>query len=226
MAATQTRHFSNRSTPASLADTVADTIRQQLILGELRAGQHLSEAALSQQLDISRNTLREVFRILIKEGLLRHEPNRGVAVVVPSIADIIDIYRVRRLIECQALEKAWPLHPAHKRMREAVQAAHQAREAKDWKTVGSANMAFHAAIVALSDSERLSAMYEDIAAELRLAFGLLDDPEYLHAPYVDHNARLLQMFMEGQTVAAARELETYLVQSERMVLAVYARQIS
>jgi hypothetical protein len=100
------------------------------------------------------------------------------------------------------------------------------REAKDWKTVGSANMAFHAAIVALSDSERLSAMYEDIAAELRLAFGLLDDPEYLHAPYVDHNARLLQMFMEGQTVAAARELETYLVQSERMVLAVYARQIS
>ena len=226
MAATQTRHFSNRSTPTSLADTVADTIRQQLILGELRAGQHLSEAALSQQLDISRNTLREVFRILIKEGLLRHEPNRGVAVVVPSIADIIDIYRVRRLIECQALEKAWPLHPAHKRMRQAVEDAAAAREARDWQRVGSANMAFHAAIVALSDSERLSAMYEDIAAELRLAFGLLDDPEYLHAPYVDHNARLLQMFMEGQTVAAARELETYLVQSERMVLAVYARQIS
>lgn len=225
MAASQTLHFSHRAPPTSLADTVADTIRQQLIQGELRAGQHLSEAALSQQLDISRNTLREVFRILIKEGLLRHEPNRGVAVVVPSIADIIDIYRVRRLIECQALEKAWPLHPAHKRMREAVEIAHQARDAKDWKAVGSTNMAFHAAIVALSDSERLSAMYEDIAAELRLAFGLLDDPEYLHAPYVDHNARLLQMFMEGQTVAAARELETYLVQSERMVLAVYARQI-
>ena len=109
MAATQTRHFSNRSTPTSLADTVADTIRQQLILGELRAGQHLSEAALSQQLDISRNTLRVVFRILIKEGLLRHEPNRGVAVVVPSIADIIDIYRVRRLIEFSSA--FYTLHP-------------------------------------------------------------------------------------------------------------------
>ena len=220
------RHFTTRTTATSLTDTVANTGRQMLIQGELRAGQRLSEAALSQQLDISRNTLREVFRILIKEGLLHHEPNRGVSVVVPSIADIIDIYRVRRLIECQSLEKAWPLHPAHKRMRDAVASAQQARDAKNWRSVGSANMAFHAAIVGLSDSERLSAMFEDLAAELRLAFGMLDDPEYLHAPYVDLNARLLQMFMEGQTAAAARELETYLVQSERMVLAVYAHQMS
>lgn len=113
------RHFTTRTTATSLTDTVANTVRQMLIQGELRAGQRLSEAALSQQLDISRNTLREVFRILIKEGLLHHEPNRGVSVVVPSIADIIDIYRVRRLIECQSLEKAWPLHrpQAHARCR-------------------------------------------------------------------------------------------------------------
>lgn len=220
-----TRTSKHADTP-SLTDTVADQIRQQLINGELRAGQRLSEAALSQQLDISRNTLREVFRTLIKEGLLRHEPNRGVSVATPSIADIIDIYRVRRLIECQALEKAWPLHPAHKRMRQAVEEALAARTQRDWRTVGSANMSFHAAIVALSDSHRLSTMFEHLAAELRLAFGMLDDPEYLHAPYVDHNARLLQRFMDGQTQEAAQELENYLVQSERMVLAVYARQIS
>ncbi len=221
------RHLPARpAVPVSLADTVAHTIRQQLIHGELRAGQHLSEAQLSQQLDISRNTLREVFRILIKEGLLHHAPNRGVSVVVPSIADIIDIYRVRRLIECQSLEKAWPLHPAHKRMQQAVADGQQASQARDWRAVGTANMAFHAAIVALADSERLSAMFEHLAAELRLAFGLLDDPEYLHAPYVDHNARLLQLFMDGQTGAAAQALEGYLVQSERMVLAVYARQVA
>ena len=217
--------FSARTVPTSLPDTVAANIRQQLINGQLRAGQHLSEAALSQQLDISRNTLREVFRILIKEGLLLHEPNRGVSVVVPSIADIIDIYRVRRIVECQAIQKALPLHPAHKRMREAVELAKAARETADWHGVGSANMAFHSAIVALSDSERLSAMFQDIAAELRLAFGMLDDAEYLHAPFVEQNIRLLEMFVAGRNAEAARELEDYLVQSERMVLAVYARHV-
>jgi len=220
-----TRHFPHSPANPSLTDTVAETIRQKLIQGELRAGQRLSEAALSEQLDISRNTLREVFRILIKEGLLHHEPNRGVSVVVPSIADIIDIYRVRRLIECQALAQAWPRHPAHKRMEQAVQQAREARDAGRWLDVGSANMAFHSGIVALADSERLSAMFADVAAELRLAFGLLDDPEYLHAPYMEQNAHLLDLFSDGKTQLAAQTLEGYLNQSERMVLAVYARRI-
>jgi len=220
-----TRHFPHSPANPSLTDTVAETIRQKLIQGELRAGQRLSEATLSEQLEISRNTLREVFRILIKEGLLHHEPNRGVSVVVPSIADIIDIYRVRRLIECQALAQAWPRHPAHKRMEQAVQQAREARDAGRWLDVGSANMAFHSGIVALADSERLSAMFADVAAELRLAFGLLDDPEYLHAPYMEQNAHLLELFSDGKTQLAAQTLEGYLNQSERMVLAVYARRI-
>lgn len=220
------RHFNTPIPPTSLTESVAEQIRQKLILGELRAGQHLSEAALSEQLDISRNTLREVFRILIKEGLLHHEPNKGVSVVVPSMGDIIDIYRVRRLIECTALAQAWPRHPAHKLMKEAVEHAQAARELGDWIAVGSANMAFHAGIVALADSERLSAMFSDIAAELRLAFGLLDDAEYLHAPYIEQNINLLGLFETSSPSVAAKALEDYLNQSERMVLAVYARQVS
>lgn len=217
------RPRASRSATSGMADAVADVLRQQLIHGKLRAGERLSEAALSQQLETSRNTLREAFRILMKEGLLQHVPNCGVSVVVPSIADIIDIYRVRRLIECQALEKAWPLHPAHKLMRDAVLEGEAASKTGDWLQVGSANMAFHAGIVALHDSKRLSMLYEHLAAELRLAFGLLDNAEYLHSPYVEYNARLLELFMEGQMTAAARELDTYLLQSERMVLAVYSQ---
>ena len=216
------RPYSSPGATPSLTDTVAENIRRRLIDGQLRAGQRLSEAALSEQLEVSRNTLREAFRILAKEGLLRHEPNRGVSVAVPTIADIIDIYRVRRLIECQPLAQAWPRHPAHKRMIQANEDARRARDAGLWLEVGSANMAFHAGIVALADSARLSRMFSDIAAELRLAFGLLDDPEYLHAPFVDKNAHLLELFESGDAEAAARTLEAYLTQSERMVLSVYA----
>uniref|UniRef100_UPI00333FC40E GntR family transcriptional regulator n=1 Tax=Castellaniella defragrans TaxID=75697 RepID=UPI00333FC40E len=219
------RHYSNPSAAPSLTDTIAENIRQQLIDGQLRAGQRLSEAALSEQLEVSRNTLREAFRILSKEGLLRHEPNRGVSVVVPTLADIIDIYRVRRLIECTALAQAWPRHPAHKRMTQAIDDARRARDAGQWLAVGSANMAFHASIVALADSARLSTMFSDIAAELRLAFGLLNDPEYLHAPFVDKNAHLLGLFEASDTATAAKTLEDYLIQSERMVLSVYAGRV-
>ena len=113
----------------NLTERIAEEIRSQLVKGVLSPGQRLSEAALSEALDISRNTLREVFRMLTKEGLLVHEPNKGVSVAVPSMASIIDIYRVRRMIECQALAQAYPMHPALTRMREAVESASYARPA-------------------------------------------------------------------------------------------------
>ena len=210
----------------TLNDRMAELIRQKIVHGEFSPGQRLSEAALSESLEISRNTLREVFRLLTKEGLLKHEPNRGVSVAVPSIAAIIDIYRVRRLIECQALAQAYPRHPARKQMRQAVDAALRWREAGDWRGVGTANMEFHKAIVALADSERLNDMFTHLLAELRLAFGLLDDPEFLHAPYVDSNVKIIDLFEAGHPQEAAAALGDYLVHSERIVLAAYARRIA
>ncbi|MBX4929210.1 GntR family transcriptional regulator [Rhizobium binae] len=208
---------------SALAPRLAEEIRDKLIAGELKPGQRLSETALSAGLDVSRNSLREAFRLLTKEGLLRHEPNRGVFVATPSMASIIDIYRVRRVIECQALAKAYPNHPAVARMRAAVTRAKLAREAKDWSMVGSENMVFHAAIVDLADSHRLNTFYAQIAAELRLSFGLLSDPELLHAPYVDLNAAILEKLEAGMTAEASAALEAYLMQSERTVLAAFSR---
>ena len=209
-----------------LTERIADEMRGKLVHGEFAPGQRLSEAALSEALDISRNTLREVFRILTKEGLLVHEPNKGVSVAVPSMASIIDIYRVRRMIECQALAQAYPMHPARELMRQAVETAMQQRDAEDWPGVGTANMEFHKAVVELADSERLNEMFSHLLAELRLAFGLLRDPHFLHAPYVDMNHYILELFDAGKPADAASALHDYLVHSERIILAAYARRLA
>ena len=210
----------------NLSDRIAALVREKIIHGEFAPGQRLSEAALSERLEISRNTLREVFRLLTKEGLLKHEPNRGVSVAIPSMASIIDIYRVRRLIECQALLNAYPRHPAKKRLREAVDMAQRSRAAGDWRSVGTANMAFHKAVVELADSERLNEMFSHLLAELRLAFGLLNDPEFLHAPYGDSNTKIIELLEAGKPQEAATALNDYLVHSERIVLAAYARRVA
>ena len=119
-----------------------------------------------------------------------------------------------------------PRHPAKKHLREAVEMALRCRDAGDWQGVGTANMEFHMAIVELADSERLNTMFSHLLAELRLAFGLLKDPEFLHAPYVEMNVKILELFEAGKLAEAAAALNDYLVHSERIVLAVYARRIS
>ncbi|ARO15993.1 transcriptional regulator GntR family (plasmid) [Ketogulonicigenium robustum] len=207
----------------TLAEKVAHDIRALLTHGALRPGQKLSEAGLAERLCVSRNTLREAFRLLTKDGLLRHEANRGVFVSVPTAASIIDIYRVRRVIECAALRTGYAQHPAVGRMADAVQHAKDLRAARDWVGVGSANMDFHAAIVELADSPRLGAFYGNIAAELRLAFGLLEEPEVMHAPFIPMNDELVGLMQRGQSEEAARRLDQYLVRSERSVLASFSR---
>jgi DNA-binding GntR family transcriptional regulator len=201
-----------------LADRLARRIRALLISGELAPGQRLSEAAFSERFDVSRNSLREAFRLLTKDGLLRHEANRGVFVAVPSMASIIDIYRVRRMLECGALRQAWQQHPAIKVMRDAVNRAQRQREQGDWISVGSANMAFHTAIIDLSDSVRLNEFYERVSAELRLCFGLLNDPEHLHSPFVDMNGAIVTLLEQDKPHEAAAQMETYLNLAERTML--------
>ena len=212
-----------RDAAPGLAEDMAAQLRGRVTGGALRPGQRLSEAKLAAELEISRNTLREVFRLLTREGILRHEPNRGVFVATPSMASILDIYRVRRLIEVPALAQAWPGHAAVARMRAAVARAETLHPAGDWLGVGSANMEFHSAIVALTDSPRLIGFFTQIIAELRLAFGLLDSPEQLHRPYITRNAEILGRLEGGDAPGAARLLEDYLNPSERAVLEAFAR---
>ncbi|WAC65881.1 GntR family transcriptional regulator [Agrococcus sp. SL85] len=207
-----------------MSDTsLAGILRRQIIAGEYAPGERLSEAALAARLDVSRNTLREAFRVLAQHGLVEHVPNRGVSVASPTTADVVDIYRARRQIECGVLREASPLHPAVAAMREAVEAAQAAREAGDWSVVGTANMAFHRALVSLSDSPRLERAHEQLAAELRLAFLAIDDFESLHRPFVLRNRAVLDALVDAGAEPAARELERYLTESERRVLGAYAR---
>ncbi|MGW9628771.1 GntR family transcriptional regulator [Microbacterium sp. NPDC055521] len=202
---------------------LADLLRERIIEGDFAPGSRLSESGLAEQMDVSRNTLREAFRVLAEQGLIEHVPHRGVSVASPGIADVIDIYRARRVIECTALRNAEPEHPAVQLMRDSLDDAERHLPDEDWLRVGSANMAFHDAIVALADSPRLARTYRDVAAELRLVFLEIDDPRALHEPFVRRNRAVLNTLLDQGSAPAADELERYLLASERTVLGAFTR---
>ena len=65
---------------SSTADRVAELLRTHIAEGHLLPGARLPEDAIGQALGVSRNTLREAFRLLTHEKLLSHALNRGVFV--------------------------------------------------------------------------------------------------------------------------------------------------
>lgn len=203
----------------SLAESVAARIREQVIAGEVAPGQKLSEQQVAAAFGVSRNTLRESFRLLTSQRLLTYIPNRGVFVAVPDEAAVIDIYRVRSVIQAGAVQSASQGHPAIDHMRRLVEAGRKFGDEREWRKVGTNNMEFHRAMVGLCDSPRLSACFDLLLAELRLVFGQLDDTAHLHAPYIELNESLVSVIAEGDIAAALAQLQAYLLKSERAVLA-------
>nr|WP_216629536.1 GntR family transcriptional regulator [Brevibacterium renqingii] len=202
---------------------MVNRLTDRLIAGELRPGDRLSEASLAKEFDVSRNTLREAFRVLGEQGLVTHIPHRGVSVASPSTADVVDIYRVRHHVECSVLEHAPRNHPNAAHMEAAVEAAAKFAAEENWLEVGTANMAFHNAVVSLSDSRRLARSFANVLAELRLAFLKVEVLDFLHAPFIERNREVIEVYRNESPAAAAAKLGTYLGDSERQVLGAYAR---
>ena len=75
---------------ASTAGRVAEILRSHVTEGRLPPGTRLSEEDIGAALGVSRNTLREAFRLLAHERLLVHEFNRGVFVRKP-MAPTLDL---------------------------------------------------------------------------------------------------------------------------------------
>ncbi|MFF0557551.1 GntR family transcriptional regulator [Streptomyces sp. NPDC004266] len=209
----------------STAERVADILRTRIAEGYFPPGVRLSEENIGGALGVSRNTLREAFRLLTHERLLVHELNRGVFVRVLAVGDVDDIYRTRRLVECAVVRGLGQPPFAVEGLAAAVAEGEAAARAADWTGVSTANIHFHRELVALAGSARTDELMRGVLAELRLAFHVVDDPRALHEPYLRRNREILDALRAGERASAERLLARYLDDSRTRVAAAYARAV-
>jgi DNA-binding GntR family transcriptional regulator len=88
---------------------VIEAIRGQILSGEIKAGEPLRQAALAEQLQVSRIPIREALLHLEAEGLVRFEPHKG-ATATEISPDLIDeLFELRALLETDLLARSIPL---------------------------------------------------------------------------------------------------------------------
>lgn len=204
---------------AASAARAAGVLRERISRGGLRSGTRLVEAQLSDELRVSRNTLREAFALLEGEALLVREPNRGVRVTTLDAERITELYRVRRMVELAAITwgdlGAAPLGE----MRAALERAMTARARGEGHAIADANQDFHRALASLSGSSTLATVVGQMLALMRLAFGQVPDVRDFHSEYVDVNARVLERLEAGDREGGTGELRASLARSEEYLLA-------
>ena len=218
---------------ASTAGRVADVLRTRITEGHLRPGTRLSEEDIGAALGVSRNTLREAFRLLGHERLLVHEFNRGVFVRRLTVDDVRDLYQVRRILECGAVRRVAERLPADPALAErlpdllgpvraAVEEGESAAERAEWVEVGTANMHFHQGVADLAESPRVTEAMDHLLAELRLVFHVMDAPQAFHQAYLPGNRAILEQLAAGDLAGAESAIGSYLDTAEAQLVAAYA----
>lgn len=180
--------------PRSLTEDAADRIREQIVMGGFRQGEHLKEAHIAEQLNVSRGPVREAFKILRAEGLLAEEPRRGTFVVSLTAKDVSDIYALRAAVEELAARLVCREHDsaAINRLRTLVAGIGEAAATGDASAVARADLAFHDGLCAASGNSRVHEVFLRYVPTIRGLLRLderimpsLDQVMCQHEPIVD-----------------------------------------
>jgi DNA-binding GntR family transcriptional regulator len=149
-------------------------IRDAIITGKLKPGEHLKEAVLAEQMSVSRSPVREALLQLEQEGLITSIPNQGSFVKVFDEKDIEEIFTLRAALEdlaCEIILKDGKLQLADfQRLEAYIEHQREAIEARDFDQLTRLDMEFHEFICRRSESERLLKMWQSLRAQMQVFF--------------------------------------------------------
>ncbi|WP_215817105.1 GntR family transcriptional regulator [Pimelobacter sp. 30-1] len=94
--------------PPTQVEAVLSELRRALLEGEYVVGSRLNVDAISKELGVSRAPVRDALRILEGERQVVYEPHRGYEIAVMSLDVLSDLYRIRELLETEAVALAVP----------------------------------------------------------------------------------------------------------------------
>jgi DNA-binding FadR family transcriptional regulator len=165
----------------SLADEVADQLRQQINAGKFKVGEQLpTEPELMKQFSVGRSSVREAIRILANSGLLRVQ--QGVGTFIEDHAGITepfqqrlkraeakDLDEVRHLLEMKIVKKAAECHTE-----KSIQKIKLMLDKRNASTINGtleecvqADIDFHMSIAEAAGNPILADLYQSFAIQLR-----------------------------------------------------------
>ena len=208
----------------SLTSAVHAEIERLILAGELAPGAKLTEAMLAVRLGVSRGPIREAFRILEEAGLVKLEKNRGVFVRCISLAEAMEIYDLRAMVDesagRQLAEHILPgqlkvLRSLVEQMERLIKEGHNSTASDPYHLL---NLAFHDRIVEFVGNRKLIDLYRRLVKELSLFRRVnLADGQQIPVSVQEHRA-ILKAIAAGDADGAGRALRTHVLASRQRTL--------
>jgi DNA-binding GntR family transcriptional regulator len=207
--------------PDSLTDAVYEAIRSGIVENRLPPGYPVTEAALAEQLGVSKTPVREALLRLKGAGVIEPNGRRGGRVVRRSEPAIRRAYEVREALEPyasgRAAERATDGELAE--LKSLAERSLSCAERGDMKGFSRHDVEFHIAVARASGNALLWRMIED-ALTLALTLRRRDRPKATASTACGQaHVRIAQSIAGREASAAEREMRKHIGFVTALVLA-------
>jgi DNA-binding GntR family transcriptional regulator len=206
--------------------SVSDELEEQIVLGVLHPRERLVEDDLCERFNLKRHVARQVLAEVERRGLVERRKNVGAVVKSYTPREVTELYALRELLEADAARRiVFPVSSEALDALTAIQAEHdEAADASDLRRVFRANMAFHHAFFALSESQVLTEAireYERRTHAIRSVSIVF--PQYLEKARADHH-QMIEALRAGDRESLIKLCRDHLVPSRDAYLDAHHRR--
>lgn len=208
----------------SLADMIAETLKQQITEGTYRAGDKLpTEPELMKTFGVGRSSVREAVKLLVNMGVVRVQQGSGTFVAVPSnnddvnikmsTADRTELDEVRKILDIAIVEKAVArrIEKDIERMRASLEKRKVNAEKGLLEECIEADLNFHIAIADAAHNRILADIYRSAATHLLSEFNRIYDGTDCFINSQTSHEKLLKHIIAGD-LKNARKTATIIVE--------------
>lgn len=177
-----------------------------LLSGKYEPNTRLTEAELTQLLNVSRGTIRSVLVRLAQEGYVTSEANRGVRTRQFSVADAVDILEAREILEAALAAKAAERATSEEReeLSRTVAAMREAKVSGDQHEYSRLNRHFHREIRKAAHQETLARFFDALLYPLVMRqYRDLAAPHPRYGSLEEHQAILSAIITRNPEAASA-----------------------
>lgn len=207
--------------PRSMAarDWVFQVIRTAIVRGELPGDMPLRQDEISTALSVSHIPVREAFRQLEAQGLVRIYPNRGAVVTKLSCKELSDVMDTRILLEVGALRLALP-HITEEDLARARELLELFSKEKDPIKGAELNLKLHFSLYDPCDNQTLLSLIDQIHANVDRYITPFFGKEEVSAELytVDEHSQIISACESKDTELATAILRTHLQRTKNLLL--------
>jgi len=202
-----------------LSEQVYQRLKTDLHKFLFTPGQRLSEAALAEQMGVSRTPIREALTRLRDEGLVEVESKTGWFVRPIDFDRIDQLYDLRVLLELDAVTRLSQAEAPEQLLAPLRQAwlLPSGERLRDGPAVGELDERFHSALVKAAGNDEIARVHDDVTGRIRIVRRLdFTRDDRIDATYQEH-ARILRAVLQRKADQAKMLLRAHIDQSKAEV---------